>query len=78
MFEYKAKPYLVTKRFDEGHMTIKGKPLDGVMIVSKILKSNCCNDTIIDNTDLCSRCLEHSEIEYNKEVIIRTIKGSIK
>lgn len=28
------------------------------------MKSNCCNTEVIENTDLCSECLEHCVIEY--------------
>ena len=26
--------------------------------------SNCCGARIIDETDLCSRCKEHADIDY--------------
>lgn len=31
------------------------------------MKSNCCNAEVIENTDLCSECLEHCEIELEME-----------
>ena len=29
--------------------------------------SNCCNEKVIENTDVCSKCKEHCEIIKIKE-----------
>lgn len=29
--------------------------------------SNCCGATVIENTDLCSDCKEHCEVEWLEE-----------
>ena len=31
------------------------------------MKSNCCDAEIIQETDLCSDCKEHCEVEYSSE-----------
>ena len=40
--------------------------MDGTRKVPEVeVVSNCCNKPVIENTDLCSDCKEHSEIKYN-------------
>lgn len=36
-----------------------------VDVNGNVLKSNCCNADVKENTDLCSRCKEHSLVESN-------------
>jgi len=63
-------------RNDEYAMEIK----EAVMVTEAILErvafsrnkretfSNCCGEPILENTDLCSSCLEHCEEEVEEEV----------
>lgn len=39
--------------------------LDGSRKVPEEEVSNCCNQPVIENTDLCSDCKEHSEVKYS-------------
>jgi hypothetical protein len=31
------------------------------------MKSNCCNESIIEETDICSKCKEHCDPTYTAE-----------
>ncbi len=62
--------YLKTQRlhFDKNmEEWIKGNVDSYTIIDSELIKSNCCNAPLIENTDICSQCKEHCDNTYTHE-----------